>query len=154
MCTVQGHYHTSFKIDYWSNPNELLWGMQVGCLINMKSLAFEFWINHRFVENPDFHCQSPGTILFDPNYKYDKHVLLKLILNSFNDSAIHSHEKKNYCANKPNETEHILSKKTYMVLLMGVELILASSSEVRKELLEKSNISFSVENLCTTFSLF
>jgi len=42
MCTVQGHYHTSFKIDYWSNPNELLWGMQVGCLINMKSLAFEY----------------------------------------------------------------------------------------------------------------
>ena len=31
MCTVQGHYHTQFKIDYWSNPNELLWGMQVGC---------------------------------------------------------------------------------------------------------------------------
>ena len=29
-----------------------------------------------------------------------------------------------------------------MVLLMGVEFILASSSEVRKELLEKSNISF------------
>ena len=29
-----------------------------------------------------------------------------------------------------------------MVLLMGGELILASSSEVRKELLEKSNISF------------
>ena len=29
-----------------------------------------------------------------------------------------------------------------MVLLMSGELILASSSEVRKELLEKSNISF------------
>ena len=42
MCTVQGHYHTSYKIDYWSNPNELLWGMQTGCLINMKSLAFEY----------------------------------------------------------------------------------------------------------------
>ena len=35
MCTVQGHYHTCYKIDYWSNPNELLWGMQVGCLINI-----------------------------------------------------------------------------------------------------------------------
>ena len=42
MCTIQGHYHTLFKIDYWSNPNELLWGMQVGCLVNMKSLAFEY----------------------------------------------------------------------------------------------------------------
>ncbi len=42
MCTVQGHYHTVFKIDYWSNPNELLWGMQTGCLIDMKSLAFEY----------------------------------------------------------------------------------------------------------------
>ncbi len=42
MCTIQGHYHTQFKINYWSNPNELLWGMQVGCLINHKSLAFEY----------------------------------------------------------------------------------------------------------------
>jgi len=42
MPTCQGHYHTSMSIQYWSNPNELNWAMQTGCLINMKSLAFEY----------------------------------------------------------------------------------------------------------------
>jgi predicted phosphodiesterase len=42
MCTCQGHYHTSYSIQYWSNPNELLWACQTGCLIDMKSLAFEY----------------------------------------------------------------------------------------------------------------
>jgi hypothetical protein len=39
---VQGHYHTEFRIDYISNPNNLLWSMQVGCLIDKKSLAFTY----------------------------------------------------------------------------------------------------------------
>jgi len=42
MCIVQGHYHSKFKIDYWSNPNNLYWGMQVGCSIDDKSLAFAY----------------------------------------------------------------------------------------------------------------
>lgn len=42
LCTVQGHYHTVMKIDYVSNPSSLLWSMQVGCLIDKKSLAFEY----------------------------------------------------------------------------------------------------------------
>ena len=42
MCTCQGHYHTSYNIQYWSNPNELLWACQTGCLIDMKSLALEY----------------------------------------------------------------------------------------------------------------
>jgi len=42
MCAVQGHYHSRFKIDYWSNTNGLYWGMQVGCLINDHSLAFSY----------------------------------------------------------------------------------------------------------------
>jgi len=39
---VQGHYHTEFRIDYASNPSNLLWSMQVGCLIDKKSLAFAY----------------------------------------------------------------------------------------------------------------
>mgnify|MGYP003139855773 FL=1 len=42
MSTVQGHYHTKFSIGYWANPDQLCFGMQVGCLINQKSLAFSY----------------------------------------------------------------------------------------------------------------
>ena len=39
---VQGHYHTEFRIDYISNPDNLFWSMQIGCLIDKKSLAFAY----------------------------------------------------------------------------------------------------------------
>lgn len=39
---VQGHYHTDFKIDYVGNPNNLLFSLQVGCLIDRNSLAFAY----------------------------------------------------------------------------------------------------------------
>lgn len=39
---VQGHYHTDFRIDYVSNPRNLLWSMQVGCLIDRLALAFAY----------------------------------------------------------------------------------------------------------------
>ena len=42
MSMVQGHYHERFKIEYWGNPNGLFWGLQIGCLINDKSLAFAY----------------------------------------------------------------------------------------------------------------
>lgn len=42
MCAVQGHFHESFKIDYWGNPTGLYWGMQCGCLIDDDSLAFNY----------------------------------------------------------------------------------------------------------------
>jgi hypothetical protein len=42
MCAVQGHYHEQAGIQYWSNPLELLWGMQVGCLIDRRSLAYAY----------------------------------------------------------------------------------------------------------------
>lgn len=42
MNVVQGHYHSTFKIDYWSNPNNLFFGMNVGCSIDDKSLAFAY----------------------------------------------------------------------------------------------------------------
>jgi predicted phosphodiesterase len=47
MNTVQGHYHTKFSIGYYSNPDALIWGMQVGCLINQKSMAFDYAKNFK-----------------------------------------------------------------------------------------------------------
>ena len=47
MNCVQGHYHTKFGIEYWANPDNLFWGMQVGCLINQKSLAFAYAKNFK-----------------------------------------------------------------------------------------------------------
>jgi predicted phosphodiesterase len=42
MCAVQGHYHETFGISYWGNPTGLYWGLQCGCLIDDKSLAFSY----------------------------------------------------------------------------------------------------------------
>lgn len=42
MCAIQGHFHESFKIDYWGNPNGLFWAMQCGCLIDDDALAFSY----------------------------------------------------------------------------------------------------------------
>lgn len=39
MCTVQGHYHSKFDINYWSSPNGLYWDGHSGCLADMDSLA-------------------------------------------------------------------------------------------------------------------
>ena len=39
---VQGHHHESFEIQYWGNPNALLFGMTVGCLVDSKSLAMAY----------------------------------------------------------------------------------------------------------------
>lgn len=42
LCVVQGHYHTEFCIGYIGNPAHLLWGMNIGCLIDKQSLAFAY----------------------------------------------------------------------------------------------------------------
>lgn len=42
MNCVQGHYHESFKIDYWGNATGLYWGMQAACLIDDESYAFSY----------------------------------------------------------------------------------------------------------------
>jgi len=39
---VQGHHHEEFSIQYWGNPNALLFGMTVGCLVDNKSLALAY----------------------------------------------------------------------------------------------------------------
>jgi len=47
MSAVQGHYHTKFVISYWANPDNLFFGMNVGCLINQKSMAFNYAKNFK-----------------------------------------------------------------------------------------------------------
>lgn len=42
MNAAQGHYHETFKIDYWGNSTGLYWGMQCGCLIDDDKLAFNY----------------------------------------------------------------------------------------------------------------
>lgn len=42
MCAVQGHFHETFKVEYWGNPVALYWAMQAGCLINDKAYAFNY----------------------------------------------------------------------------------------------------------------
>lgn len=39
---VHGHYHNSAGVHYASTPEKLLWGLQVGCLIDDNSLAFAY----------------------------------------------------------------------------------------------------------------
>lgn len=42
MSTIQGHFHERMEIIYWANPNGLYFDMRVGCLINDKSLAYNY----------------------------------------------------------------------------------------------------------------
>ncbi len=42
VCVVQGHYHTIAGIGFASTPDALLWGMQLGCMIDKSSLAFAY----------------------------------------------------------------------------------------------------------------
>ena len=47
MHTVQGHYHSKSSIQYFSNPDKLVWGAQTGCLTNQKSMAFNYAKNFK-----------------------------------------------------------------------------------------------------------
>jgi hypothetical protein len=42
MRFVQGHHHSKFEIRYWANTQDLYWGVTAGCLIDYKSLAYEY----------------------------------------------------------------------------------------------------------------
>jgi len=39
---IQGHYHEDFRIGYVNTPGGIIWGMNVGCLIDDEELAFEY----------------------------------------------------------------------------------------------------------------
>ena len=51
MSVVQGHYHSKFSLEFTANPMHLYFAMQCGCLINQKSLAFNYAKNfpNRFI---------------------------------------------------------------------------------------------------------
>lgn len=42
MNYVAGHYHSQYGINYWANKERLFWSMQAGCLVDQKSLAYEY----------------------------------------------------------------------------------------------------------------
>lgn len=54
MSFVQGHHHESFEVQYWGNPNALLFGMTVGCLVDPKSLAMAY--NKNNLKRPVIGC--------------------------------------------------------------------------------------------------
>ena len=70
MSVVQGHYHSTFGIEYWGNPLGLFWSLQVGCLIEKDSLAFAY--NRTDLKRPVIGCG----IILDGHPK-----LLPMILN-------------------------------------------------------------------------
>ena len=54
MPIVQGHYHEKFNIQYWSTTERLNWGMNVGCLVDDKCLAFTY--NNSNLKRPLIGC--------------------------------------------------------------------------------------------------
>lgn len=56
MSHVCGHYHNSFGVKYWANPQGLYWAMNAGCLINDSSLAFAY-------NNVNLHRPIIGTCM-------------------------------------------------------------------------------------------
>lgn len=51
---VQGHHHESFEIQYWGNPNALLFGLTAGCLVDSNSLAMAY--NKNNLRRPVIGC--------------------------------------------------------------------------------------------------
>lgn len=47
MSHVCGHLHEQFCINYWSTPENLLFAMTVGCLVDRKSLALAYAKNNQ-----------------------------------------------------------------------------------------------------------
>lgn len=41
-CSIQGHHHSVFGLEFFSDHETLRWAMTVGCLINDKSPAFNY----------------------------------------------------------------------------------------------------------------
>lgn len=54
MCTVQGHYHEKFEVQYWGNSIGLFWSVMAGCLIENESLAFAY--NKTNLKRPLIGC--------------------------------------------------------------------------------------------------
>src|ERR1035437_5643443 len=70
MSFVQGHHHESFEIQYWGNPNALLFGMTCGCLVDGKSLALAY--NKNNLKRRVIGC----SVIID-----SKPILIPMVLN-------------------------------------------------------------------------
>jgi len=53
-CTVSGHVHSNAGISSTATPQELVWGMAVGCGVNAKHMAFAYGKN--FLRKPVIAC--------------------------------------------------------------------------------------------------
>lgn len=67
---VEGHHHENFEIQYWGNPQALLFGMTVGCLVDPKSLAMAY--NKNNLKRPVIGC----AVIID-----SKPILIPMTLN-------------------------------------------------------------------------
>jgi hypothetical protein len=54
MSFVMGHHHEQMDIAYWGNPNALLFGMTVGCLVDPSGLAMAY--NKNNLKRPVIGC--------------------------------------------------------------------------------------------------
>lgn len=46
ICYAQGHFHSRFAIEYSASHQNLVWGLNGGCLIDLNNPAFEFGDSH------------------------------------------------------------------------------------------------------------
>lgn len=51
---IQGHFHSKFNVSYWSNPENLFWSMQAGCMVDNNSLAMAY--NKLTLDRPILGC--------------------------------------------------------------------------------------------------
>ena len=54
MSFCQGHHHEQMEIQYWGNPNALLYGLTAGCLVDPHSLALAY--NKNNLKRPVIGC--------------------------------------------------------------------------------------------------
>jgi hypothetical protein len=64
--TVIGHHHSHGCVCYVSNDDEMIFGMNVGCLIDFKSLAFKYAKNTAFKPTLGAGLVLEGVPLFVP----------------------------------------------------------------------------------------
>ena len=53
-CTVTGHNHSNFGVSYTATDQELVWGLAVGCGVDVRSMAFAYGKN--FAKKPVIGC--------------------------------------------------------------------------------------------------
>ena len=69
MSAVQGHYHTKFVISYWANPDDIFFGMNVGCGVDHHHPAMNY--GRVYAAKPILGCgvvYSPKLAFFEPMF--------------------------------------------------------------------------------------